>query len=288
MEKKIVLVTGATDGIGKEAARALAKQNFKVILHGRNEEKAKSVEKEIKEEYPEADIDIMLADLLSFKNVKKLAESVIAKYDHLDVLINNAGAIFSKERVLTEDNEERTYQLNVFSPFLLSYLLLPLIQKSKSGRIIYESSIAHLGARRIDLDDMKSEKSYGAFDNYSRSKLYGIWMARQFIKYMKEKGITNVTYNIAHPGASATNFGKNVDKGFFINLGTNIATLFMITSAEGAKSEIYLATSPEVEGKNGLYINPKCKEEKISERLWTEENERKIWEYCMNTCKNFM
>ena len=288
MDKKIVLITGATDGIGKETAKALAKQNFRVIVHGRNEKKAKAVVEEIKAETKDADLDMLICDMLSFKDVKRMADEFYQKYDHLDVLINNAGAVFSKERVLTKDGEERTFQLNVFSPFLLSHLLLPAVQKSKSGRIIIEASAAHSAARKPDLTDMKSEKTYAAQGNYSLSKLYAIWMARHFIKYMKENNITNVTYNISHPGASATKFGQDEKKGFLIDFIYKVGLKFMITPAEGAKSEIYLATSPEVEGKNGLFISPKCKEDKINEKYYTIENEQKIWDYCMKVCKAYM
>lgn len=288
MEKKIVLITGATDGIGKETAKALAKKNFKVIIHGRNEKKAKAVVDEIKKETPNAELDIVLADLLSFKEVKKMAEEVSAKYDHLDVLINNAGAVFSKERLLTKDGEERTFQLNVFSPFLLSQLLLPLVQKSKDGRIIIEASAAHSASRKPDFNDMKSEKKYGAQGNYCLSKLYAIWMARHFSKVLKEKGITNVTYNIAHPGASGTDFGQSVKKGFIVDMIYKLALRFTLTPAEGAASEIYLASSSDVQGVTGKYYSPKCIEDKVNERYYSKENEQKIWDYCMKVTKPWM
>lgn len=165
MEKKIILITGATDGIGKEAVKILAKEGHKIILQGRNPEKIKKVIEEIKTEIKDADLDSAVADLLSFKQIKTMCEELLKKYDHLDVLVNNAGAVFDVQRKLTEDGEERTFQLNVYSPFLLSHLLLPIIQKSKSGRIVFEGSAAHRAARQPDFNDMKCEKEYGGQGN---------------------------------------------------------------------------------------------------------------------------
>jgi len=131
MEKKIILVTGATDGIGKAAVKALVKEGHKVIIHGRNSEKINKVILEIESQNKDTDVDLdyVVGDLLSFQQIKKMADELKQKYEYIDVLINNAGAVFDIERKLTEDKEERTLQLNVFSPFLLTQLLLPLLQK---------------------------------------------------------------------------------------------------------------------------------------------------------------
>ena len=119
--------------------------------------------------------------------MKIMCGELLKKYDHLDVLVNNAGAVFDVERKLTEDGEERTFQLNVYAPFLLSHLLLPIIQKSKSGRIVFEGSSSHRVSRQPDLNDMKCEKEYDGQGNYNLSKLYLIWIMRHFDKYLKKK-----------------------------------------------------------------------------------------------------
>ena len=126
MEKKIILVTGATDGIGKEAVKMLVKEGHKVIIQGRNPEKIKKVMEEIKSQNKDADLDSAVADLLSFKQIKTMCDELIQKYDHLDVLVNNAGAVFDVVRKLTEDGEERTFQLNVYFPilYLIYYYLI--------------------------------------------------------------------------------------------------------------------------------------------------------------------
>ena len=126
MEKKIFLVTGVTDGIGKEAVKMLVKEGHKVIIQGRNPEKIKKVMEEIKSQNKDADLDSAVADLLSFKQIKIMCDELIQKYDHLDVLVNNAGAVFDVVRKLTEDGEERTFQLNVYFPilYLIYYYLI--------------------------------------------------------------------------------------------------------------------------------------------------------------------
>lgn len=288
MNKKIILITGATDGVGKESAKALAKQGHKVIIHGRSEAKAKAVVKEIKSETAKADLDYVLADLLSFRAIQRMAAEIEKRYQHLDVLINNAGAVFSSERVITEDGEERTFQLNVFAPFLLTWLLLPTLQKSSSARVIIEASAAHGTARKPDFTDMKSEKIYGAQSNYSLSKLYAIWMGQHFAKELIEDRIHNVTVNITHPGAAATQFGQTVKKGFMTDMIYKIGLRFVDTPADGAKSEIYLATSPEVEGVSGKYFSNKCKEDSPNPKHYTKENEKSLWNYCMSICASYL
>ncbi|MEJ8305162.1 SDR family oxidoreductase [Saccharibacillus sacchari] len=288
MENKIVLITGATDGIGKETAKALAKKGYKVILHGRNEQKAQAVMKEIKAETQNADLDILLCNLLSFADIKRMTDEFYRKYDRLDVLINNAGAVFSTERQLTEDGQERTFQLNVFAPFLLTRLLLPALRKSRSARVIIESSASHSSARKPDFEDMTSEKDYGAQPNYSLSKLYAIWMGQYFAKFLNRENIRNVTVNITHPGAVATDFGQNEKKGFMVDLIYKVALRFMAKPEDGAKSEIYLATSPEVEGVSGKYFSHQCKEDTPNPKHYSLENEKKLWTYCEKATQAYL
>ena len=204
---------------------------------------------------------------------------LLKKYDHLVVLVNNAGAVFDVERKLTEDGEERTFQLNVYAPFLLSHLLLPIIQKSKSGRIVFEGSSSHRVSRQPNLNDMKCEKEYDGQGNYNLSKLYLIWIMRHFDKYLKKKGIHNVTSNTTHPGMVGTNFGHNADKGFIVNMIYKIGWYFSDNIDKGALSEVFLTISPKVEGVTGKYYSNKCEEEEPKEKYYTEENEKKLWDY---------
>ena len=136
MENKIILITGASDGIGKETAKALAKQGHTIIMHGRNPQKTKSVCEEVKAESGNDKIEYLTADFLSLAEVRNFADKVRQKYDRLDVLVNNAGAQFTGKRETTVEGHEKTMTINVFAPMLLTTLLLPLLRKSQSARVV--------------------------------------------------------------------------------------------------------------------------------------------------------
>ncbi|MDR1644487.1 MAG: SDR family NAD(P)-dependent oxidoreductase, partial [Tannerellaceae bacterium] len=136
MESKIILVTGASDGIGKETAKTLAKQGHTVIVHGRNPQKTKAAYEEIKAESGNDKIEYLTADFLSFAEIRRFADNIKQKYDHLDVLVNNAGAQFTDKRETTNEGHEKTMVINVFAPFLLTTLLLDLLKKSPSARVV--------------------------------------------------------------------------------------------------------------------------------------------------------
>jgi NAD(P)-dependent dehydrogenase (short-subunit alcohol dehydrogenase family) len=280
MESKIILVTGATDGIGKETAKTLAMMGHTVIIHGRNRVKAKVVRDAIVSVSGNDKVDIMTADLLSLADVKKAVEEFKTKYSRLDVLINNAGAFFGKKRELTNEGFEKTITLNLFAPLLLMELLLSALQKSPAARIINLSSAMHKRGGKPDFSDLQLEKSYKPGRAYGLSKLYLIWITRHFTKRLKEKGITNVTANVCHPGAVATNFGQEADKGFLINMIFKVALRFMDKVEDGARTSIYLATSPDVENVSGQFFDNKEHIQKPDDKYYSEENEKKVWDYC--------
>ena len=288
MESKVILITGATDGIGKVTARALAKQGHNVIVHGRNKGKAEAVRDEIIGETGNNKIDILIADLLSLTDIKTAVATFKSKYNHLDVLINNAGAFFNKDRETTKEGFEKTITLNLFAPLLLMQSLLDVLQKSSSARIINLSSSMHKRGGKPDFADFQLERSYKPDRAYGLSKLYLIWITRHFAKQLKEKGILNVTANASHPGAVATNFGQDADKGFFINIVFKIALRFMDKVEDGARTSIYLATSPEVENVSGEYFGNREKIEKPDDRYYSAENEKKVWDYCMGIIRMYL
>lgn len=224
--------------------------------------------------------EYIVADLFSLADTKRMAEEIKTRYKQLDVLINNAGGFLNKKRELTSEGIEKTIALNLFAPFLLMNSLLEVMANSKSARIINLSSAMHRNGGKPDFNDFQTEKNYSPARAYGLSKLYLIWITRHMAKQLKEKGINNITVNASHPGAVATNFGHDSDKGFVINLVFRIALLFMDKPEDGARTSIYLASSPEVENISGEFFNNKCKLEKPDDRFYTSENEKKVWDYC--------
>ena len=288
MENKTILITGSTDGIGKITATELAKQGNIVIVHGRNKAKAEKVVEEIKATTGNNNIDYIIADLLSLADIKRMSEEFKTKYDHLDVLINNAGAFFGKVRETTKEGFEKTITLNLFAPFLLTQLLLPTLEKSSSARIINLYSAMHKNGGNPDFNNFQSEKVYATNKAYGLSKLYLVWNTQHLAKLLKEQGINNVTVNACHPGAVATNFGQDADKGFLFNMIFKVALLFMDKPEKGARTSIYLATAPEMENVTGKFFGNNKNEEKPDAKYYSPENEQIVWDYCMETVKPYL
>lgn len=237
---KTVLVTGSTDGIGMQTALGLARMGLKVLVHGRSPEKGKAVLKEISKVSGKNDLELFIADLSSQKQVRNLADEVQKNHDRLDVLINNAG-IFEKERRLTEDGIEATFAVNYLAPFLLTNLLMDLLKRSAPSRIINVASIAHRSAFiTIDLNNLQGERYYDGYDAYASSKLCIILFTYELSRRLES---SEVTANCLHPGVIKT---KLLRKGFGDYPGE--------TPEKGARTSIYLASSPGVEGLSGKYF----------------------------------
>ena len=288
-EAKIVLITGATSGIGKEALKELVKKGgYKIIIHGRNSEKIKSTVDEIKKEYPNADLDTLKADLESLAEVKKMADEFKSKYDHLDVLINNAGNQYGGSWEATAEGHEKTMCVNTFSPFLLTLLLLKPLEKSGEGRVVTCSSAAHSMGGQPYLDDIELKDHYSYTRAYGLSKLYVIWIMRHFVKYCQNNNIKNVTFNCVHPASTKTNLGNTGNRPYYLRPIFFLWGLFMTIPLDKATwSTVYAATSNELTGVNNKYIGPNG-EEKVDETYYTEENEEKIWNYCLRICQQYL
>ncbi len=174
------------------------------------------------------------------------------------------------------------------APFLLTQLLLETLMKSSSARIISLSSAMHRRGGKPDLNDFQLENSYKPDRAYGLSKLYLIWIMRYLAKQLKENGISHITVNTCHPGAVATKFGQDADKGFFINMVFKTALLFMDKPEKGAVTSIYLATSSEVENLTGEFFGNKAKIEKPDDRYYSAENEKAVWDYCKKTTAAYL
>lgn len=241
MERKTILITGSTDGIGKQTAIELANLGHKIIIHGKDKNKVEETIAEIKQQTGNNNVDYCLADFSSFQQVKKMAKEINERFENLDILINNAG-VYMKERILTEDGFETTFQVNHLSHFLLTNLLTELIKKSEEGRIINVSSIAHQSAD-FDLNNLNGEKYFTPYNAYAVSKFANIL----FTKMLAEKlSNANITVNALHPGVIST---KLLKAGFNIT-GDSVK--------KGAETSVYLAVSKEVKNISGEYfINKK-------------------------------
>ena len=270
MKDKICLVTGATDGIGKETARCLGKQNAQLILVGRNPEKGEKVQKKLIAITGNNQIDIMTADLSNMNAIQKLSAEIHKKYNKLNVLINNVGAFFSK-REITDEGFEKTFALNHLGYFLLTKLLLDLIKKGKNPRIINVASGAHIGAT-LDFDNLQGKNDYSGWAAYKRSKLMNIMFTYKLAELLKD---TPITVNTLHPGFVRTRFGDN-NTGI-VGIGLNLAKkIGAISIKKGAETSVFLATSPTVKGVSGKYF-VKCKPEKSSSSSYNKSDIDRLW-----------
>lgn len=269
MRDKVVMVTGATDGIGLVTARELANMGAEVVVVGRNVEKGNRVVSEIKSATGSDKVALMVADLSSMQEVRKLAEEFKSKYKRLDVLVNNAGAVF-RQRAESVDGYEMTFALNHLNYFLLTNLLLDTIKASAPARIINVSSAAHQG-QTLDFTDLQNEKSYSGFSVYGQSKLANVLFTKALSRRLEGTGVTT---NVVHPGFVATRFGHN--NGGLMRLFMPIVQLLARSPEEGAETNIYLASSPEVDEVTGEYFadskvapsSTVSKDAEAAERLW--------------------
>ncbi len=247
MNGKICLVTGATNGIGKATAQALAQMGATVVIVGRNLAKSAAVVSEIKYISGNDAVEALIADLSIMAEVRHVADQFKAKYQKLHVLVNNAGGTFFKRQV-TAEGFEKTFALNHLNSFLLTNLLLDTLKASAPARIVNVASDAHKGAQ-LDFDDLQSEKSRFSLTAYGRSKLATVVFSYELARRLTGTG---VTCNVLHPGLVRTGFASNLGAvpsavfGFFLRF-------VGLTPEQGAQTSVYLASSPEVENVSGKY-----------------------------------
>ncbi len=249
MEKKekIVIITGATSGIGKVTAIQLAKEGMHLILPVRNMEKGKKTLDEIQTLTGNSNIKLYPCDLESLDSVRNFAQNFLNDYNKLDILINNAGVRYSKKE-LTKDGFEKNFAINHLAQFLLTFLLLDILKNTENSRIISVSSEAHRFTN-INFDDLQSEKNFNNFKAYGQSKLANILFIKKLATLLEG---TSTTANCLHPGVVATNLFDKMG-----GIMKNIFNLFMITPEKGAETTIYLAISDEVKNISGAYFKKK-------------------------------
>ncbi len=249
MQGKVCLVTGSTSGIGRVTALELAKMGATVVLACRDKSKGEATRDEIKAQNSDALVDMLLADLSSQQSVRQLAQDFKDRYSRLDVLLNNAGAIFLR-RSTTIDGLEKA---------------------SAPARVVTVSSGAHQGAT-LNFDDLQGERGYGGLKAYSQSKLATILFTHELAKRLQG---TNVTANCLHPGMVATNFGN--DNGRVLSFLVKLVMRTGISPEKGAETSVYLASSPDVEGVSGKYFSD-CKEVRSSKESYDDAVAQRLWE----------
>jgi NAD(P)-dependent dehydrogenase (short-subunit alcohol dehydrogenase family) len=265
---RICLVTGATRGIGRATAEALAKMGAHVLIHGRD---SASVGAVCREMIRHGQVSGVVGDLGSFAAVRKLASEIAAQHPRLDVLVNNAGTS-TRRREVTVDGCERTFAVNHLAPFLLTNLLLDRLKAGKAARVVTVSSMAHRGGG-LDFDDLAWEKrKYRWLRAYGDSKLANILFTLELARRLEGSG---VTANCLHPGLVATNIFGSLGA-----VGKVIAVLFrplMLSPANGAKTSVYLASSPEVANVTAKFFD-KCREVAPTASAQDAAAARRLWE----------
>lgn len=261
MAQPLILVTGSTDGIGKATATELAAGGAEVILHGKNEKKARRVQRELEEKTGAGRPDLVIADFSRQDQIRGMAADLASRYSRLDVLVNDAG-IYQKARHVTMDGIEMTFAVNYLGPFLLTNLLLPLLLKGHGARIVTVASSAHFDVDRIDWDNLPQERRYDPWGAYSLSKFADVTFTYTLARNLEGTG---VTANCLHPGVVNTKLSRSAAPG--------IST---ITSEEGAQTPVFLARSPDVAGVSGRYFDERrlvrssdlSYDRTIQQRLW--------------------
>jgi len=265
LEEETILVTGATDGLGKRVASALAGRGATVLLHGRSRERLEATIEQIREQTGNEKLRCYLADLSSLRAVRDLAELILSDEERLDVLVNNAG-IISREREESEDGYELTFAVNYLSHFLLTGLLLPMLRASAPARIV---NVASAGQSPINFDDPMLERGYDAMGAYTRSKLAQVMFTMELAGRLQGTG---VTVNALHP---ASLMDTKMIRGTF---GYTMSTV-----EEGVEAVVRLAASPELEGVTGRYFDG-TREARANRQAYDAEARRRLWALSEELC----
>jgi NAD(P)-dependent dehydrogenase (short-subunit alcohol dehydrogenase family) len=261
MVAKTILVTGSTDGIGKATAQELLLRGHRVIIHGRDREKGHRVLEELTRTTGHNASDLFIADLSSQKAIRRLADELITAHSRLDVLINNAGT-YQPERRITGEGVEMTFAVNYLAPFLLSHYLIDLLQESAPSRVVNVASSAHRDVSRIDWENLQGERGYDPWYAYALSKVAVVTFTYRLARLLKGRGV--MVYCL-HPGVINTNL-----------LQTAFPGMQGASPEKGATTSVFLATSPAVGEKTGLYYEemqqvrsePLTYDTDVQDRLW--------------------
>jgi len=273
MQGKVVVITGSNTGIGEATAEALATMGATTVMACRNLQKAEAAATAVRAASGSDDVHVVSLDLADLSSVETCASEVLSRWDHLDVLVNNAGGIWS-DRQVTAQGFEQTLGVNHIGPFFLTALLLDRLKGADAGRIVNLSSVGHHGAfTGMNWNDLQGEKRYSTFGAYSQSKLANLLFTCGLAKRLAD---TRVTANAVHPGPVRSGFGMDGDMTGIVGLGNRLIRPFEISATAGAATSVYLASSPEVQGKSGGYYvrskpghpSKQGRSDAAADRLW--------------------
>jgi NAD(P)-dependent dehydrogenase (short-subunit alcohol dehydrogenase family) len=273
MTGKVVAITGANAGIGKETAVGLAQLGATVVMTSRDPGRGAEALADVRSRGGSSSVELMALDLADLASIRAFAAELLDRHDRLDVLVDNAGLVMAR-RTLTTDGFETTFGVNHLGHFYLTNLLLDRLRASAPARVVVVASHAHKMARRgLDFDDLQSEHRYRGFNAYSKSKLANVYFTRELARRLVGSG---VTANAVHPGYVASRFARDGDMRFepVIQLGAKL----LATSPEaGARTSVYLASSPDVEGASGGYY-AKGRPASVSKTAGDDDDARRLWD----------
>jgi NAD(P)-dependent dehydrogenase (short-subunit alcohol dehydrogenase family) len=266
-EQRTVLITGSTDGLGLACAADLAAEGATVLLHGRDERRVQAAAEVLVARTDRTEPGTFVADLSSLEEVRHLADQVRGEHEHLDVLVNNAGvALPGPERQLSKDGHELTFAVNYLSHFLLTMLLVPLLERSAPARIV---NVASIGQRPIDFEDVMLERGYEPIRAYCQSKLAQIMFTFELAGRLSDSG---VTVNALHP---ATLMDTKMVRDSFGTVMTSVN--------EGKEATLRLVASPDLEGVTGRYFDGK-EESTAHHQAYDADARRRLWELSEEMC----
>jgi NAD(P)-dependent dehydrogenase (short-subunit alcohol dehydrogenase family) len=271
---RVVAITGANSGIGKEAAVTLASSGATVVLACRDATRGQAARAEVRERTGSEGVEVIALDLADFASIRAFADQLTARHDRLDVLVNNAGAVLSA-RTVTAQGFESTFGVNHLGHFLLTELLRDRLVMSAPARIVTVASTAHHYALTgLSFTDLQSERGYHAYDAYAKSKLANILFTRELARRLDDTG---VTANCLHPGAVRTGFASAEDTSGFDRWFIMLGTPFFISAERGSRTISYLAASSEVERRTGGYY-VRNREHRPSRAARDDDAARRLWE----------
>lgn len=272
MQGKVVIITGGNAGIGRETARALAAQGASVVLAVRNVEAGEDAKRDIIETTGNPRVEVMRVDLARLADVRRFAAEFKRTHDRVDVLVNNAG-FHTSQRTLTADGYESTFAVNHLAHFLLTNELLDLLKRSAPSRVVTVASEAHRGGSLAFIDDPDAERSWSGVRAYSNSKLANVLFAFELARRLQG---TRVASFAVHPGLVRTGWGRGQGSGL-LRVGVALGSPFMISAKRGARTSVYAASSPELDGVTGKYL----KRERVAQATADAHDAvaaRRLWE----------